>query len=144
MKTTLRFVLLAGALTAVAGVALDGQAPRTTAFTGARVIDGTDRRPIDNAPIVVRDGKIVAIGGAGTAVPDGATRVSLAGKTVIPGLVNAHGHVGNTVGMQQGQYSRENVLRDLQTYATYGVTTVYSLGDDQAAGFAVRDDQSTA
>jgi imidazolonepropionase-like amidohydrolase len=67
----------------------------------------------------------------------------LTGKTVIPGLVNAHGHVGNTVGMEQGHYSAENVLRDLQTYAFYGVTTVFSLGDDQEAGFKARDSQQT-
>ena len=148
-----RFLLFAAGTSVVAAsvmVAHGGVTPlqaqassKTTTFTGARLIDGTDRRPVDNATIVVRDGRIVAAGGPATAVPEGATRVSLAGKTVIPGLVNAHGHVGNTVGMQQGRYSRENVLRDLQTYAIYGVTTVYSLGDDQAAGFAVRDAQAT-
>jgi imidazolonepropionase-like amidohydrolase len=114
------------------------------AFTGARIVDGTDRPPIDNATIVVRDGKIVAVGPAArVTVPAGAERVSLAGKTVIPGLVNAHGHVGNTVGLEQGHYSAENVQKDLHTYAAYGVTTVYSLGDDQAAGFAARDAQKT-
>ena len=79
---------------------------------------------------------------AGVTIPAGAGRVSLAGKTVIPGLVNAHGHVGNTVGMEQGKYSADNVLRDLRTYAAYGVTTVYSLGDDQEAGFKARDAQN--
>ncbi len=113
------------------------------AFTGARVIDGTDRAPIDNATIVVRGGKIVAVGpGASVTVPAGAERIALTGKHVIPGLVNAHGHVGNTVGMEQGHYSAENVLRDLRTYAAYGVTTVYSLGDDQEAGFKARDAQN--
>jgi len=102
-----------------------GQA-RVKAFTGARVIDGTDRQPIDNATIVVSDGKIVTVAPAARAqVPASAERVSLAGKTVIPGIVNAHGHVGNTVGMEQGHYSAENVQRDLKTYAAYGVTTVF-------------------
>ena len=79
---------------------------RSNAFTGARVIDGTDRAPIDNATIVVRDGRIVGVGpAASVTIPAGAQRVSLAGKTVIPGLVNAHGHVGNTVGLDQGHYS---------------------------------------
>ncbi len=118
--------------------------PSTTAFTGARVIDGTDHAPIDNATILVRDGRIVALGAAAAvAIPAGARRVSLAGKTVIPGLVNAHGHVGNTVGMEQGHYSAENVSRDLKTYAAYGITTVFSLGDDQAEGIAARDRQRT-
>jgi imidazolonepropionase-like amidohydrolase len=120
------------------------QPAATTAFTGARVIDGTDRAPIDNATILVRGGKIVAVGAASAVtVPAGAQRVPLAGKTVIPGLVNAHGHVGNTVGMEQGHYSADNVTRDLKTYAAYGITTVFSLGDDQAAGIAARDAQRT-
>src|SRR5436190_8414573 len=115
------------------------------AFTGARVVDGSDRAPIDNATIVVRDGRIVSVGPAArVTVPTGAERVSLAGKTVIPGLINAHGHVGNTVGLEQGHYSAENVLRDLRTYAAYGVTTVFSLGDDQDAGIKARDAQNTA
>ena len=118
---------------------------RVIAFTGARVIDGTDKAPIANATILVRDGRVAAVGpAASVTVPAGAERVSLAGKTVIPGLVNAHGHVGNTIGLEQGHYSADNVLKDLRTYAAYGVTTVYSLGDDQAPGFKARDSQSVA
>jgi len=114
----------------------------TKAFTGARVIDGTARAPVDNATILVRGGRIVAVGAAVT-IPADAERVPLAGKTVIPGLVNAHGHVGNTVGLEGGKYSAENVQNDLRTYAAYGVTTVFSLGDDQAASIAARDSQKT-
>jgi imidazolonepropionase-like amidohydrolase len=127
-------------------VALSAQSPGSVkAFTGARVIDGTDRPPMDNATIVVRDGKIVGVAPASRAmVPANAERVSLDGKTVIPGIVNAHGHVGNTVGLEQGHYSADNVLRDLKTYAAYGVTTVYSLGDDRAEGIFARDSQRTA
>lgn len=101
------------------------------AFTGMRLFEGTDRAPIDNATIVVRDGKVVAAGAAAsTTIPAGAERVVLTGKTVIPGLINAHGHVNNTA-------------RDLATYAAYGVTTVYSLGDEKPDAFAARDNQST-
>jgi len=134
--------LVLACLVAAWPLANAAQQASTKAFTGARLINGTDRAPVDNATIVVRDGKIVAAG-AGATIPAGAERVSLAGKTVIPGLVNAHGHVGNTVGLEQGKYSAENVQRDLKTYADYGVTTVFSLGDDQAAGIAARDSQKT-
>jgi len=139
------FSLVALAILVAARATLPAQSRGgVKAFTGARVIDGTDRAPIDNATIVVRDGRVAAVGPAArVTVPDGAQRVALAGKTVIPGLVNAHGHVGNTVGLEQGHYSADNVLRDLKTYATYGVTTVFSLGDDQEAGFRIRDAQST-
>src|ERR1043165_8601388 len=108
MKST--SILLTGAAIVVLAVTAPAQQAPTTAFTGARVIDGTDRAPIDNATILVRGGRIVAVGAASAVtVPAGAQRVPLAGKTVIPGLVNAHGHVGNTVGMEQGHYSAENV-----------------------------------
>jgi imidazolonepropionase-like amidohydrolase len=137
-------LLCAIACSLIAALKAQPASGRVTAFTGARIVDGTDRPPIDNATIVVRDGRIAAIGpSARVSVPDGAARVSLAGKTVIPGLVNAHGHVGNTAGLQQGQYSAENVARDLKTYAAYGVTTVWSLGDDHEAGIAARDAQAT-
>ena len=142
MKTHVLFITVAAV--ALLSVAAPAQQPATIAFIGARVIDGTDRAPIDNATILVRGGKIVAVGAASAVtVPSGAQRVPLAGKTVIPGLINAHGHVGNTVGMEQGHYSAENVARDLKTYAAYGITTVFSLGDDQAAGIAARDAQRT-
>jgi imidazolonepropionase-like amidohydrolase len=142
MKLHPLLIVCAASMLSVAAPAQ--QPPATTAFTGARVIDGTDRAPIDNATILVRGGKIVAVGpAAGVTIPAGAQRVPLAGKTVIPGLVNAHGHVGNTEGLEQGHYSAENVLRDLRTYASDGVTTVFSLGDDQDAGIRARDAQST-
>jgi imidazolonepropionase-like amidohydrolase len=100
------------------------------AFTGATLIDGTDRAPIANATIVVRDGRIVAAGPASSvSIPSGATRVPVNGKTIIPGLINAHGHV--------------NTPADLKTYAAYGVTTVYSLGGEPASVFSARAEQDT-
>jgi imidazolonepropionase-like amidohydrolase len=143
MKSTL--LRLTVATLAFLPVTTPAQQPGATiAFTGARVIDGTDRPPIDNATILVRGGKIVTVGpAASVTIPAGAQRVALAGKHVMPGLVNAHGHVGNTVGMEQGHYSAANVARDLKTYAAYGITTVVSLGDDQAEGIAARDAQRT-
>jgi imidazolonepropionase-like amidohydrolase len=100
------------------------------AFTGLTLIDGTDRAPVRNAVIVVRGGRILSVGPAGTvAVPTGAERIPLDGKTIIPGLINSHGHVNDPV-------------RDLRVYAAYGVTTVFSLGGEQPAVFAARDSQN--
>lgn len=92
------------------------------AFTGARVIDGTGKPAVENATILVRNGRIEAIGRS-VKIPDGVQRIDLAGKTVIPGLINAHGHVAN--------------LDQLGLYARYGVTTVFSLGGDTE--IALRD-----
>ena len=121
-------------------------AAQTTAFVGGRVIDGTGR-VIDNGTVVITGGKITAVGPAATPVPAGATRVELKGKTILPGLINAHGHVAATSGLRSDPatfYTRDNLLRQLRTYAMYGVTTVYSLGDDQAAGFELRNENATA
>src|SRR5688572_7880747 len=64
------------------------------AFTGATVIDGTGREPIANAVILVTNGRITAIGPAAQVkVPAAAEHVALNGKFIIPGLINAHGHV---------------------------------------------------
>jgi imidazolonepropionase-like amidohydrolase len=100
------------------------------AFTGVTLVDGSDRSAVPNATIVVREGRVVAAGPANSVtIPAGAQRVSLAGKTVIPGLINAHGHV--------------NEPKDLRTYAAYGITTVFSLGGEPASVFAARAEQGT-
>lgn len=120
----LAFVALATAVAAPAGAQL-------RAFTGATLIDGTSRAAVPNATLLLRDGRVVAAGPASqVTVPAGAQRVALDGKVIMPGLVNAHGHV--------------NGVADLSTYAAYGVTTVYSLGGEPAEVFAARDAQATA
>ena len=129
-----KLLVLVGVLAVAAAVTLPAQQPAAVkAFTGMRLIDGTDRAPIDNATILVRDGRIAAAGpAASVTIPAGAERMSLAGKHVIPGLVNAHGHANS-------------LERDLDTYAKYGVTTVVSLGNDAnaPAALAARDAQAS-
>jgi imidazolonepropionase-like amidohydrolase len=75
----------------------------------------------------------------------GAQRIDVAGKTIVPGLINSHGHVADTQGLRTGPefYTEENLLRQLGLYARYGVTSVFSLGGDRGAGFKLRDTQST-
>jgi imidazolonepropionase-like amidohydrolase len=117
---------------------------QTTALLNARVIDGRGQ-VLDRATIVVRDGKIVAYGPpATTTVPADAQKVDLSGTTIMPGIVNAHGHLTAANGMRnvENGYTRENLIRQLDTYAKYGITTVFSLGDDQEAAFTLRNDQS--
>ena len=136
-----RGVLVAGTVLLAPGV-VSGQ---TTAFVGARVIDGKGG-VVDRATIIVRDGKIAAIGPAASVqVPDGAQRVDATGATIIPGFINAHGHLTAANGMRNDPagYTREGLLRQLKTYAQYGVTTVFSLGDDQEAAFQLRNEQSS-
>jgi 3-mercaptopyruvate sulfurtransferase SseA/imidazolonepropionase-like amidohydrolase len=117
------------------------------AFVGARVIDGRGTPAMDNATVVVENGRVTALGpGGSTSVPSGAETIDVSGRTIVPGFVNAHGHVGDTRGLKAAPefYTEENLRAQLGLYARYGVTTVASLGGDREAGFALRDSQRTA
>lgn len=85
------------------------------AWVGARIIDGTGKPAIENATLLIQNGRITEAGKR-VRIPNGAERIDARGKTIIPGLINAHGHVKSED--QLGVY-----LRD-------GVTTILSLGGD--------------
>ena len=99
-------------------VAALAQAPTATAYEGARLIMGDGRAPIENATIVVLGDKIVQVVGSGIAVPQGATHVNLAGKTVIPALIDTHTHLSDT---------KELLALDLKRRAYYGVSATQSM-----------------
>ena len=119
-----------------------GPTPGLTAFTGARLIIGTGDTVIENGTLLVRDGRIEAAGDA-VDVPADTRQVDVSGKTIIPGLVNAHGHVNDVRGLESDPsfYTEEHVEDQLGLYARYGVTTVFSLGGGGPAGVSVRDRQ---
>jgi len=113
-----------------------------TVFRGARIVSGQGSVLAERGTVVVRDGRIAAIGaGDAIATPGGAAVVDLAGRTVIPGLINAHGHVADTLGLEANPrfYTESNLVRQLRLYARYGVTTVVSLGGDGEIGRQMRD-----
>ncbi len=61
---------------------------------GGRLIDGTGKPPVDNAVIVIRDGRFAAVGREGeVAIPPGAELIDVAGKTVLPGFIDGHAHL---------------------------------------------------
>src|SRR6267142_2580414 len=96
------------------------QAPAVTAFEGARLIVGNGRPSIENGTLVVEGTKIAQAGPAvDVRVPEGATRVNLTGKTVMPTLIDTHTHLSQT---------REGLMRDLKRRAYYGVSAAMSMG----------------
>jgi len=120
--------------------------PKTDALvlTGFSLIDGTGRAASPNSAMTIEDGRIRWVGPAAELkVPAGAATVDLAGKYVMPGIINLHGHLGNVVGLTQKAdlYTRQTVEHDLQTYASYGVTTMLSLGIDRDLIFDLRAEQ---
>jgi imidazolonepropionase-like amidohydrolase len=102
-----------------------------TALEGVRVIVGDGRAPIENATIVVSSGRIAQVGpSASVRVPAGAVRVNLAGKTVMPTIVDTHVHLST---------AREALLTDLRRRAQFGVGAAMSLGlDPPGDAFKVR------
>lgn len=116
----------------------------TVVLTGFSLIDGTGRPTVPNAAMTIEGGRISWVGPAAELkAPAGASAVDLAGKYVMPGIINLHGHLGNMVGLKQDPalYTRESVEHDLRTYASYGVTTMLSLGIDKDLIFDVRAEQ---
>ena len=66
-----------------------------TLFEGARLITGDEAPPIEDSAFVVQDGKFTSVGRRGEVqAPEGAARVDLTGKTVMPGIIEAHAHLG--------------------------------------------------
>ncbi len=114
-------------------------------FVGARIIDGTGRNPIEDGVLIIQAGRIRQVGLRGAIeIPGGAEIIDLNSMTLMPGIINTHGHVGNTLGSESGHYSKENILDHLSLYARYGVTTVISLGGDGKEAAILRDRQDTA
>ncbi|MFE2756369.1 amidohydrolase family protein [Actinosynnema sp. NPDC059335] len=113
-------------------------------YRGATVITGAEGGPvIPSADLVVDEGRIVAVGPAGTA-DSGGEVVDLGGRFVMPAIINPHVHIGY---MRDGfedaaHYSRENILDHLRRFAYHGVGVVQSLGTDRDdTELALREEQ---
>jgi imidazolonepropionase-like amidohydrolase len=105
-------------------------------FEGARLIVGDGSDPIERSAFIVQDRSFVQVGRQGELqVPNGAKRVDLTGKTVMPALIDAHSHLGytNVKGMttSAANYTRENLVDHLHRYAYYGILGTLSMGVDR-------------
>jgi len=98
----------------------------TFALVGGRVIDGTDRQPLGDATVLIRAGRIAAVGPRGSVpVPAGTRVIDARGKTILPGLWDMHGHVSQ---IEWGP-----------AYLAAGVTTVRDMGGEAHFVSALRD-----
>jgi imidazolonepropionase-like amidohydrolase/Tol biopolymer transport system component len=124
------------ALLKLPGVKIGFRAPTavpraTVVVDGARIVTMKGDEVIDNGRIVIKDNRIVAVGtAADVAVPAGATRIDASGKTVIPGLVDAHWH--GAMG-EDGMVPQQSWVN----YAglAFGVTTVHDPSNDTGTIF---------
>jgi imidazolonepropionase-like amidohydrolase len=142
---TLGFLILGG-------VCLSALLPAQTRrpaiwFSGARLIIGDKSPVIEDSAFLVEGDSFIWVGKEGERpAPTNAVRVNLAGKTVIPALIDGHNHIG-LVNEKDGtnskaNYTRENLVDQLQRYAYYGTAATMSMGleADQELAFKLRDE----
>ena len=117
-KTITGLLAILGFLTLFSSISSANEG--SIAFVGARIIDGTIANPIEDGVVVITDGRIRTVGPrSAVTVPDGAQIIDVAGKTIMPGLINAHGHVGGTLGLEGGHYNTDNLLRQRHLRKTF-------------------------
>jgi Tol biopolymer transport system component/imidazolonepropionase-like amidohydrolase len=110
------------------------------ALTGARIVTMADENGgiVENGVILIAGNRISAVGSADDVViPEGTLRVDVTGKTIIPGLIDAHAHGSAGVGMLPEQ--------NWMAYATlaFGVTTTHDPSNDATEIFAAAEMQRT-
>ena len=124
---------------AIVGCSSQGaQPPAASAvavYEGARLIDGNGGAPVEDSAFIVENNRFMAVGRKGQInVPPGAARVDLTGKTVMPAIIDAHGHLGfldmANGTMSKANFTQENYIDHLQRYAYHGVAATISTGTD--------------
>lgn len=96
-----------------------------------RLIDGNGGAPVEDTRLLIKDGKIAAIGADIT--DENATVINLDGKTVMPALISAHSHIGTLKGTstKPENYTEDNILAQLKRYESYGVLHIMAMGTDR-------------
>ena len=114
-------------------------------FTGMKLIDGTGQA-WEKAVLIIEEGKVVAAGGTVT-IPEGAEVVDLTGKTLLPGLIDAHVHlcmdpVADPMTLIMGESDANTTLRavrNAEITLKNGVTTVRDMGGKNYIDLDIRD-----
>lgn len=131
-------------LAAACGGGGGGDAADVVVLTNFTLIDGTGGAPVSDAALIIQEGRVSWVGGvADLNTPARAEVVDLGGKYVMPGLIDLHVHLGNVRDMVQdaSHYTRESLENELADHASYGVTTVLSMGTDNDQVFDLRREQ---
>ncbi|MBI2180193.1 MAG: amidohydrolase family protein [Deltaproteobacteria bacterium] len=105
-------------------------AEKALVLQGGKLIDGTGRPPVENAVIVIQNGRFQAVGRSGAvAIPAGAEVIDVKGKTVLPGFIDGHGHLEDFHG---------------ELYLHLGITTCASIELYQDGPWTLAQKQGTA
>jgi imidazolonepropionase-like amidohydrolase len=144
LDRVMTFFVIVGVASALALAQRGASAP--VWFEGARLIVGDGSAPIENSAFLVEGDAFTWVGRQGQRQPpQSATRVDLAGKTVMPALIDGHNHIGlineKDGSNSKANYTRKNLVDQLERYAYYGVAAGLSMGleADQELAYELRD-----
>ena len=108
--------------------------PGAFLFEGARLITGEPGAAIESSAFLVENGKFTKVGRKGEIVSEGAAKIDLSGRTVMPALIDTHTHLGwqivATGKIGASTYSRDNLLDHLTRLAYFGIAATRNLGID--------------
>jgi imidazolonepropionase-like amidohydrolase len=124
-----RTVVVVSALTSLI-TSGDAVAQTPVAIVGGTLIDGRGGEPLRDAAVVITADRITAVGPAATTpVPAGAHVIRADGKTVLPGLIDAHMHIGGSGGGSAlpEEFTPQAAANSFKSYLMFGVTTVFDM-----------------
>lgn len=135
--------ILFGAATTV--LTQTGRASSSVLFENARLIPGDGSGPIVGSAFLVENGIVTNVGGKGrVTAPAGGARIDLGGKTVMPTLINTHGHPGFQRGLtySAANFTRDTIVADLDRALYFGVAVIQSQGIEKGdVTYGIRADQ---
>ena len=112
------------------------------ALTGARLIDGNGDAPLADAVLLIDGNRIKAVGARGAfTIPPEAKVIDCTGKTILPGLVDSHVHVGTSGGglADPEEFKPATLAANLKTFLAFGVTSIMDMGGNPHLGKLAAD-----
>ncbi len=96
---------------------LEGRAQSVFVFIHANVIDGVTEHVLEDAIVIVRDGRIESIQTEATTLPEDAEVIDLEGRYLLPGYIDAHAHVASLAAAERALDSGVTTIRSANTSA---------------------------
>ena len=137
-------LVVAGVLSACSAegpqlVAMPERPPEAVLIRNVSVLDVENGRTVPDRDVLLRGDRIAAIGvGGQLPAVEGAREIDGRGRTLLPGLVDAHGHVSLDSG-PSWEFPSPDIEANLRSYLYSGVTTVLDPGDGTPDAFQRRD-----
>src|SRR6202451_3627213 len=117
-------------------------AQQSIVLTNVTILDGSGKPALHNRTVVIKGDRIQSIGAGQEHAPSSAKVIDLQGQTIMPLIINAHGHLGLTKGTTQSAANQtdDNFRHQLLRYQEYGVGEVLSMGTDGKRFAEIREE----